>query len=461
MPAPRTLILWAVVAATVIVAVVLAVSSSPESTWLPFAVPLAPLLLLASMRSRLQIVPLSPVWLIGIIIAVVGAFGYVLAEPLAGMAGGGIILNLPVADRAPTAYVYAVSVAAFCVGALAASLFTRRRDRLALTAVEVSPRGQLWMNAIALVPFTMVLIALGSTIISRDVYLAGASSKALFGLGQQLATATTALLGYVVAAGNRGRRAFALLLTVAYLATFFALGSRRLALLPIVFIIGMLMAKPTRICLKLAVAGAVAVVLLPLPLFLRNLSQHGLAAYTEALGGYDLGEVDWLTTINNVLISFPTTGMSAFHVNRLPLDYLWISINPLPGQDAGWYSIASSLTLNQWTPYSTLGELWNYGTLPALLVWGAFGVFAVILDRAVGYLWEARIPFVSLAIVGLSALFAIQTLQYNLRSSSRMLLYALLIAAGATFYIKLRDNARRADVDRAAHAGRRNALHAR
>lgn len=436
--------MWPAIAIGAAVAVFALLASNPEKSWLPVAGILAPLVLLWLVRHRLQIVPLSPVWLIAIVLAAVGAFGYMLAEDLAGLSGGGMVMYIQPEDLAATAYIYASAVAAFALGATITTLLRGRRPRVKLAAIEVSNKTRGWMLVIAIVPVLMIFAALGSALIDRDIYLAGGLGlRELYGLGQQLATATIAIVGYVLVSGTRGQRILSGVLLLVYFAMLFSMGSRRIALLPIVLVLGMLMAKPTRVWLKLAIAGGLAALLLPVPLFLRGSQTHGLIPYLDAVQAYDIGDVDWLTTLNNVLISFPTTAMTAFHTAPLPIEYLFISLNPLPGGMAGWYEISRSMSLNAWTPYSTLGELWNYGPWVAFAVWAGIGVLATILDGHVQKLWEAGLPFISLAIIGLAAVFALQALQYNVRQSSRMILYALIVSIVGLVFVALRDGARR------------------
>lgn len=437
------------IAAIVVIALVFAILSSNYNTWLPVAAILAPLGALFVARRRFQLVALSPVWIIALIISAIGIAGFFLAADLAGLRGGGIVISIPPGDIAPTAYVYAASIAAFVLGALLVAAFRGRPQKIKFSAIEVAPRTRRIMLAVAVVPVLMLVASLGTAFISRDVYLAGGLGlRALYGVGQQLATATIAIVGYLLIAGSRAQRVSAGVLMVVYFALLFSMGSRRIALAPVVLALGMIMAKPTRVWLKLLIAGALATLLLPLPLLLRGSQAHGLLPYLGALQSYDLGEVDWLTTLNNILISYPTTALTAFHVNQIPLDNLFISLNPLPGDIAGWYEISGSMSLNAWTPFSTIGELWNYGPLAALAVWVGLGALSAALDGAVRKLWVGGIPFVALAVVGLAAIFAIQALQYNVRQSTRMMLYATLVAIAGAVYLHFREGRRKTAWDR-------------
>ncbi|MGN6124984.1 MAG: hypothetical protein ACTHON_00315 [Humibacter sp.] len=433
------------------------IAAKPEETFVPSVLPLLPLLLLWAVRKRLQVAFMSPVWIIALTLGMVGFLGYFLADELAGRRGGSIVITLSASEKAGGSVVFAVSLLAFVCGALLVIALTKSRPRITFGGFEVSARARSWMLALCIIPLGLVVYSIGSDLLARDVYLAGGASRGVFGLGQQLATACVALLGYLVVAARGGQRFLSILLTLAYAATFFGLGSRRLALLPVVFVIGMLMARPTRTWLKLAVAGGLAVIALPLPLFLRRSDEHGLLSYASTLDQYNLGDVDWLTTLNNVLIAFPISAVTALRWQPRPGDYFWISVNPLPGEDAGWYTISQSLRLNAYTPFSTVGELWNYGLGFALITWAVIGIVAVWLDHVVSDLWAARLPFVGLAVLGLSALFAIQALQYNLRSSSRMLLYAVLIAIAGQVLMRWLRAQQSAKDRRAEYEARRRA----
>ncbi|NYI40408.1 hypothetical protein [Demequina lutea] len=439
----RVKVSWTLLGLATVAAVATIVGSGELTATLgPACIPLAPLLLLWLFRARFQIVALSPVWVIAIVVGGAGSIGCFLAASLNSVGGGGIVLYLPASDRLRTAAVFGFATLFFSIGSLLVALFSERRSQVVIPQIKVSQSSQARMLFLAAAPIAMVVVALGGALLLRDnylrgAYLSGGFGRALFGFGEQLATAGVALAGYVLAAGRGANRLGAMLLTVAYFSLFFSLGTRRLALVPILLVVGMLMARPKRTWFKLAAATIIATLLLPLPLYLRGQNQHGLLPYLSSLSGYHFDGVDWLSTINNVLITFPITGMTAFYVDKLPLSYMLVSLDPLPGQLAGWYEIASNMTLNPWTPYSTIGELWNYGFVPSALVWVSFGIVAAWLDRVVRRLWVWGVPIVSLAVVGLSALFALQAIQYNLRSSSRMLWYAALIAIGGLIYTSL------------------------
>lgn len=433
---------WATAAGGLTILIVwAALGIEEEVMWLPAAATLAPLLVLYLARHRFQPAFVSPVWIAVIVLSGTGTAGYALAADLAGMAGGGILLTLPQELIPSTALIFATSALSLTAGALLVAVAApASRPRVRLSGIAVTDGTRTVLLLLSLLPLILIAFTIGEDIFDRSTYLTGGASQAVYGLAQQLSIAAVALTGYV-AAGSRGvSRAASISIAASYAAMFFALGTRRLALLPLVFAIGYLLAKPRRFVPVLLAASCVAVILLPLPLHVRAAETHGLLPYIASLSTYSLASVEWLSVANNVLIAFPITGMSALYVAPIPLGYLFVSLNPLPGDSAGWYAVAGELRLNLFTPYSAVGELWNYGPWIAVAVWAIFGIALAVLDRAIGKLWLARSPLFALGIIGLTALFAVFTIQYNLRSSSRLLLYGLIVAAlGAIFAARKAD----------------------
>lgn len=403
--------------------------------WVSFLT-IAPVFFLIAARRVFQPGPLSPVWITVAVISIVGTSGFLLSDFLTGAQGGSIVLELSPSQRIQTALLYAATAWLIIAGSFG-SVFVRARTsiRADLRALSLNHRTQTLALLVAIVPLVLMGIALGDTILARSVYLAGERGGQLLGLGQQLATAAAAIIGYVIVAGSKTQRFFAIVIGVAILAVFFGLGSRRLALLPIVVAIGAVLANPKKWVRYLLPAALVAAVLLPLPLYLRGSMTHGILPYLGQLASFDIALIDWRSTINNVLISFPITGATVFQVQPIPMEYFWVSLNPLPGNIAGFYDITENLGLNRYTPYSTIGEVWNRGPMVGLLFWLSVGVLLAWLDGQVGKWMRTRYAFVGLIIVVLAALFALTCLQYNLRASGRMLIYAAAATMAASIIL--------------------------
>lgn len=397
---------------------------------------IAPVFFMIAGRRTFQPGPLSPVWITVSIISVVGTAGFILGDFLTGAQGGSIILELTPSQRVQTALLYAATAWLIIAGSFGSVFITGRGSvRADLRALKLNHRTQTVALAIAVVPLILMAVALGDTVFARSVYLAGERGGQLLGIGQQLATAAAAIVGYVFGAGTKMQRVAAIAISLAITAVFFGLGSRRMALLPVVFAIGAVLANPKKWVRYLLPAVVIAAVLLPLPLYLRGSLSHGIFPYIGQLATFDISLVDWRSTVNNVLISFPITGATALQIPPIPMEYFWISLNPLPGNVAGFYDITVNLGLNRYTPYSTVGEVWNRGPFVATVFWLVAGIILAWLDGEVGKWMKGRYSFVGLIIVVLAGLFALTCLQYNLRASGRMLLYAIAITVTASIIL--------------------------
>lgn len=408
------------------VLLVFALVSVPGLDPLPALACVMPVALLLFFRRRLQMVLLSPVTIAVVVLAATGLFGYVFAPHLAGLEGGGIALTMPSDMRLATAYVFAATASLVAIGGLA-GLRLMNHHRTPLRRAELSSKTAIFLIGVSMVPMIMVAVSLGSSLFTRETYLAGDGGSNLFGLGQQLSVAAVAFLGYVVAMRAGVTRVIGAVAASGYLLLFLGLGSRRLALIPVCFAIGYALAGRRHVWLAVAGSMLLTAAILPIPLYLRGGQPHGLLPYLDALSAFDYGAVDWAVTLNNLLIAFPITGFTAFGVEAIPLRNLWIGLNPLPGEWVGWYDISDSLNLNRWTPYSMVGELANYGIVFLACTWLTIGILLAILETRVSKYAGAGLPLFAIAIVGLSALFVIQSLQYTVRSSTRMLVYAFVI----------------------------------
>ena len=132
--------------------------------------------------------------------------------------------------------------------------------------------------------------------------------------------------------------------------------------------------------------------------------------------------------LNNILFGFDLTGFVGRRGAQLPLHDLGVSVSPLPGGASGWNQLSASLRVNPATPFNGMGELYNYGWLVAMTyIFGA----ALILGEVRRQL-ARRIPSSHLAglfITALTAILTVDLLQYNLRASTRILYYTVVLMA--------------------------------
>jgi hypothetical protein len=167
---------------------------------------------------------------------------------------------------------------------------------------------------------------------------------------------------------------------------------------------------------------------------------HGLLPHLEGLGTFVWDLQVFATSANNVLAGFKISTLTAFTQPTIPLDALWVSINPVTGNTAGWYEIARTLRLNQFTPYSAIGELGNYGPAVFAAVFAGIGLLLGVAQRLNDLLFREQLwKLVGVAALGLTFVFVIQFAQYNLRSNMRYLYLMLLIQIAAVVIIRLRD----------------------
>lgn len=403
----------------------------------PYMALLVPVALLYVVRDRLQPVFLSPSWITVLILVGAGGLGYLLRADLAGLGGGGIalVMNEDLARR--TVYLFATLAVAVAVGAAIVALFHRRRER-SITIPAPDHHQRILLLAASAVPAFAMIIELGPDLLSRSKYLTGSGGGLLNGVAQ-LAVGAVAVVGYLTAAEKGWARWAAGALGFTYLALFFALSSRRLAIVPLLFAIGLVLAlgKRRRIVMLIGALGTVA--LLPLPLYLRGLSQYGLFPYLSSLGSFSYGDVNWLLASNNVLLAFPISGYTAFVAPHLPSSWLWIELNPAPGALSGWYGIREFMGLNRATPFSTVGDLGNHGLGTVIAVGVGLGMLLGYFDGRAGHYVRRGQPFVAVGLVAMSAFAAVTALQYSTRTFSRLLLYMLVVDVVVGLWLWNRD----------------------
>jgi hypothetical protein len=178
-------------------------------------------------------------------------------------------------------------------------------------------------------------------------------------------------------------------------------------------------------------AALIALITLGLPLTLRGLPQHGLlpslqylaASPGEAFSGDS-------NPLYNALLGVPLSMYEFTQIPPIGTRALWVSLNPLPGGSSGWTKLAPDLRLNQYEPFSAIGEVLNHGWRVALLVAAALGAVLQLL-AAVARSTPGRWGSAAYALIlGIAGLILIRCTQYNLRTSAR-LIYFLVFAVTA------------------------------
>jgi hypothetical protein len=208
----------------------------------------------------------------------------------------------------------------------------------------------------------------------------------------------------------------------------FARASRTIAVFPIILLFARTFTSGARVrphSVALVVIGTIFLMQLPLVgranpdgVGIIPLTQQVLSRPEEIFSGFSLGGI-----LGNILFTGPLTGVVA---NRqIPLEAFWVSINPLPGSWAGWSEYKGILRVDSSTPYNALGELGAQGWFALVAVAFAVGLLLALSTRIASRLDGAFALAASLLVLGITVFFSVSILQYNLRSSVRLIWYIL------------------------------------
>lgn len=314
--------------------------------------------------------------------------------------------------------------AAYTVGALLIGPGSARGVSLANLAQLRLPTGMLVLASYAVLGITIV--GYGDSLIEGS-YLGGTGPTWAVILSNTLTP--LAVIAVCVAAFRPGKaRFFAVAGVVIWVLVLFGRSSRSLAALPAFLVLGLLMSSERRVrWWQIVIAAAATVFLLQLPLALRvNDAGVGILPLGETLLFHpDLvfANFDPSGVFGNILFSAPLAAV----VSRqpIPIDAFWTSINPLPGGTVGWADLNPSLKLDASTPFNAIGELAAQGWQVLIIFAFVVGLAAAATERAAQALPGALGTLGMLLVMALLALYSVTVLQYNLRSSTRILWYAV------------------------------------
>jgi len=224
-------------------------------------------------------------------------------------------------------------------------------------------------------------------------------------------------------------RCAAIALAMASLVLTLALNTRMFCLVPILFFGGAFMIQQNRKWLKVAVVVSIiaAPCLMTIPLAGRSLATQGVSAFPDLV--YELSQRDLETSVheilNNVFVSAPITTQSIRAKVNNNLDYIVVAVNPLPGFMTEWQS--SQRKINRATPFNAVGDLLRGSVLIGMFYYALLGAYFARIDRQMKS--TSRPPISLFALMALSYLFAIMTLQYPLRNCTRLLYYMAAVEA--------------------------------
>ena len=406
-------------------------------------------------------------------IVVLGLMGAAVVGPIAyqrTFQSGRLPTYLEVGSEAVAIGAEAIAILAATIAVGAATALAMRRSTPALASVRPAESSRPRINQLAMVlmvpTIPLLLLLLGSgggpaELVTRTQYIATtaisgyerASSPALFGLGLQVATIGVAALGYAyVKPRQRYVRMASLASAVAVFALFVALGSRRLALVPVLFALGAFAASAgsARARRNLVIAAAASVTIVGVAWFLRGQATHGLLPYLQAIASANPAEVIELTAIqDNIAQLFAQVSATAVVDPAVPEGSFWVSVNPLPGFASGWYDIAPALRLNAWTPFPAVGQLVNHGWQWLIGYGLAVGAALGFVEGGLNTRTRSTNQWAYIVGAALAAMFTLFTLQYNLRSATRAIWYAL--GAYGIYLVHLHVQRRRAAASEVSH----------
>jgi hypothetical protein len=362
------------------------------------------------------------------ILAVLGRLFYGVVADVRG--GGAITIHLSESGTRQTQNLILIVAILIMTGALLVLAICGGKTKIphaTLQGLRLKASSYRLIALAAPLPLFVLVVSYGpSKLLERSSYIEQhVGSPTIVSASTLLSLAAIAGLGCLWA-GRRYRAWVLVLLAVAAL-TFLGLGSRRLALIPVIFSLGMLAINASRRTRLIVIAScALSYYLIGLPLKFRAQASHGILPYLGSLPEIVAADHPWAATAKNLLISFAIIGKTAL-MQPFPLRDLYIALSPVPGSLAGWYDIAPYHRLNAYTPVAGLGELWNAGLLATAIVSLLLGAILAWLEIRAKRLLANGKQILSLVLIVLSTLFLPFFMQYNLRAAVRMLYYALAI----------------------------------
>lgn len=440
---------WRVSVAALIVAALVGAAVGPMQRvpWVPIALFMLFLLLAVVARLVFGPVMLSPVQFVGLSLVILGFAGRLLYQAVAHAPGGaGVRLDLSLSLSERTMLLFLTAGVCVLAGGLLYAVvrgYSARYETTMVHRVHATRTVETLMLVGATIPVIAMVLWRGESLWHRAFYIEShVTSQGLWALVGPAAVAGVTALGYLW--GTKSNRLLLAVLLLAYVVVLLGTGSRRLAMIPSAFAVGFFFARPDlRAKILLGIFILASFYLLELPLRLRQLPEHGIQPYVTHLPSLFGGGMPIEASVLNILVSYAITGTTAFGQVPFPVQDLWVSVNPVPGDFTGWYQIAGAHRLNTYTPYAGLGELQNVG-------WAATIIGCILLGVVLGHLdaqskaWIRRgLPIVGLMLVALGGLFTLMFVQYNLRTAARMLYYAIAIDLTAMFWVWFRDFLRR------------------
>ncbi len=223
---------------------------------------------------------------------------------------------------------------------------------------------------------------------------------------------------------------YSLILFAISILPYIATGSRKIALFIVVYFLTVKLFNPNFIKSKFKLLiSAVFLLYIVLNIFnLRGNEIHGFIPYIQYMF---IPNVDDLMMLqSNFLFLIYYLFVFGFYMVPQVMDMNIVnysttltSINPLPGNVAGWYEISEQMRINIYAPFTLFGEVFSMGLSFIIFFFILIGVFFSYLDLTIRKL-AIRDKKISIIIIYFfTIIFIIYAFQYNLRSSMRFIWY--------------------------------------
>ena len=279
-------------------------------------------------------------------------------------------------------------------------------------------------NAIAMAGFivsvSLLLAAYGWVgIFERSEYLPNTINRVFKSLGILLTPGVLVYAHYY-----KVPRSALVIFYLSYLLLFFGMGSRSLVLLPISYVMASFFSPGGGIGLKkLSISAGATILLVSIALSVRDTSTHGVIPYAQDIVSNGLEEELMLLAFNYV--SAFSYSLTAYLSDSMyyEVNYLWVSLDPRLGFMIGWPAVSENLKINPYAPYNTISELYFFGWSVVGAYYFAIGSIFALCER-----YSRNRSRILHFVVYISVLFfTIYSLQYNLRSSTRIIYYILAV----------------------------------
>lgn len=322
-------------------------------------------------------------------------------------------------------YSFSIAIMAFSAGC---SLWLIGAKKNTKTQVKFYKKiTPLTVIFLILMPAFFLIMSYGiSDILSRVEYIPENRIGSFFFIGRVLAILMLIFLHRLTSS-----KFIVLLVYLLYFLIFFGAASRNMALLPICYAVSFYLYRNDRgSILKYVFLAIWSIASVTLALQIRNLDMHGIIPYFSYILAYGI-ELDLFILALNILTSFSYSLTAHLSSNiEYTYEYFIISIHPGTGGMVGWNELSPNLRVNKFVPYNGLSELsaMGYGiTFCYFFIAGFLLKFMEVRMSKLGLIWFAF-------TFCICVIFCTEILQYNLRSATRNLYYAIIISVAALFY---------------------------